>query len=73
LTASGAGRVVVQLTLTDDRGLATATDFALNVTAASGGGTGGGGGGGGGGPMGGAWLAGLALAAALLALRPHRR
>ncbi len=71
LTASGAGRVVVQLTLTDDRGLATATDFALTVAAASGGGggaggAGGGGGGGGGGAMSWAWL--LALLAASLAL-----
>ena len=73
LVPSGAGRFTVQLALVDDRGVATATDFALDVAAgpspppappvATGSG---GGGGGGGGAMSWAWLLGLALAAAAL-------
>jgi serine protease len=72
LTPSAAGRFLVQLSLVDDRGLATATDFALTVAAAPVGGGGGntGGGGGGGGSMSWPWL--LALGAAVVALRPKR-
>ena len=78
LTPSAAGRFTVQLTLVDDRGLATATDFAVTVAASSGGGGGAGGsgsaGGGGGGAMSWAWLLALLLAtAALLQLQSRRR
>lgn len=89
LTPSAAGRLVVQLALTDDRGLVTAVDFAVDVAAASGGGGGGGsggsgggsggggsggGGGGGGGSLSWAWLLGLAVATlALGAQGPLRR
>lgn len=78
MTPGAAGSVTVQLALTDDRGLSTATDFTFSVAAASsqppvgdGGGSGtasggGGGGGGGGGTMAWAWLLGLALASAAL-------
>lgn len=75
LTASAAGRVVVQLALTDDRGFVTAVDFPVDVAAASGGGGGGGGsgggggGGGGGGSMSWAWLLALVAATVLLARR----
>jgi serine protease len=76
LVPSAAGRFTVQLTLTDDRGLATSVDFPLAVAAApvappqpppppSPGG-----GGGGGGAMSWAWL--LALAGAAVALRRSR-
>lgn len=77
MTPSAAGRAVVQLALTDDRGLVTAVDFAFDVAAAPGdpgsGGGGGGGssGGGGGGGMSWAWL--LGLAAATWALRAGAR
>jgi serine protease len=71
LTPNAAGRFSVQLSLVDDRGLATATDFALTVSAApTGGGGSTGGGGGGGGSMSWPWL--LALAAAVVALRLKR-
>ena len=65
---TGGGRFTVQLTLLDDRGIATATDFALNVTGApppppaTGGG-------GGGGTMSWAWLFGLAIASVALRRR----
>ena len=78
LTPNAAGRFTVQLTLVDDRGLATATDFAVTVAASSGGGAGvggaGGGGsaGGGGGAMSWAWLLALLLATVAL-LRPRSR
>lgn len=77
LVTSGAGRFTVQLALVDDRGVATATDFALDVAAsasppppvATGSG-----GGGGGGAMSWAWLLGLACAAAVLRRgRPAQR
>ena len=80
LTPSAAGRFTVQLTLVDDRGLATATDFAVTVAVSSGGGGGAGGGGGsaggggGGGAMSWAWLLALSLAtSALLPLKSRRR
>jgi len=74
MTPSAAGRAVVQLALTDDRGLVTAVDFAFDVAAAPGDpGSGGGGGssGGGGGSMSWAWL--LGLAAVTWALRAGAR
>jgi serine protease len=74
MTPSAAGRAVVQLALTDDRGLVTAVDFAFDVAAAapgSGGGSGSSGGGGGGGSLSWAWLLGLAVAT--LALMATRR
>lgn len=72
---TGAGRVTVQLALTDDRGATTSADFALDIGA----GTSPspppppattGGGGGGGGTMSWAWLLGLAAAAAALRRQP---
>lgn len=86
MTPAAAGDVTVQLALTDDRGLSTATDFGFSVAAAaadppaSGGGSGGGGtstsasgGGGGGGAMSWAWLLGLVLASAALRITTGRR
>jgi hypothetical protein len=58
-TPGAAGAVTLQLALTDDRGLSTASDVVIAVAAASGAG----GGGGGGGSSSPAWLAALALAA----------
>ena len=74
MTPSVAGRAVVQLALTDDRGLVTAVDFAFDIAAAAvgsgSGGNSGGGGGGGGGSLSWAWLLGLCVATlALLATR----
>lgn len=75
-TPTAAGTVTLQLALTDERGLTTASDLSFAVAAAAAGstsgsgGTGGnGGGGGGGGSSAPAWLLALALAASRLRRR----
>jgi serine protease len=76
MTPGAAGAVTVQLALTDDRGLSTATDFSFTVAAAAGqpsGGGGGGGSGGGGGAMSWAWLLGLAFASLALLTTGRRK
>ncbi len=69
LTAASAGRVVVRLVVTDDRGVAIASDTSVAVAASpvppAAGGSGGGG-------LSWAWLAGLAFAAGALGRKPAR-
>jgi serine protease len=62
-TPSAAGTVTLQLALTDDRGLTTASDLSFTVAAAAASGSSSGGGGGGGGSTSPAWLLALACAA----------
>jgi serine protease len=83
ITPAGGGRVTVQLALTDERGLVTASDLRLDIAGAPAPGapapnatppatpsSSGDGGGGGGGALSGGWLVALALATLALARRP---
>jgi serine protease len=78
VTPAGGGRVTVQLALTDERGLTTASDLRLDVAGAPAPASAppaaddGDGGGGGGGALSLAWLAALALAGLALAWDRHR-
>jgi serine protease len=79
VTPAGGGRVTVQLALTDERGLVTASDLRLDIVGDPAPGTppppvatvsSSGGGGGGGGALSGGWLVALSLATLALVRRP---